>query len=51
MYRDIGVKMEWCHNSCELIVSNIILEPKFDGICHESCVDDECNLEHSDFGS
>ncbi len=43
--------MEWCHKECETKAQMYEIDPKFEGICHEGCKDDNCNLEHEDFGS
>lgn len=41
---------KWCHVQCYDRASFFEIDPKFEGICHESCDDDSCNLEHEDFG-
>lgn len=42
-------KKKWCHEYCYEMAQYRIIDPVFEGVCHENCQDDDCNLEHSAF--
>jgi hypothetical protein len=40
---------KWCHVYCRIKAEYWEIDPKFDGVCHEDCTDNDCELEHSDY--
>lgn len=40
---------KWCHENCYNKALYKEIDPKFSGACNESCQDESCKLEHSDY--